>query len=302
MHLKGLLIAAGLGLVAAAMCAAALRGNAEGEPRTVRLYTGPVPEARGAEDADIPSVTIYSPPPDRATGSVIVVCPGGGYGGLAPHEGKPIAEWLNTLGVTGVVLKYRLGPRYHHPVMLHDAARAIRLVRANAAEWRLDPRRIGVMGFSAGGHLASTAATHFDAGDPISVDPVERVSSRPDLAILVYPVITMSDPFTHRGSRQNLLGDNPSSALVDLLSNEKQVTAQTPPCFLVHGADDAVVPLENSLLFAMACRAAHVPVELHAFEHGAHGFGLGGQDPALSKWPSLCAQWLKENGFLKPAR
>ena len=293
------LFAAGFGLLSGLWTAAIAQDRQPVEPRIVRLYTGDVPDAQATGDADIPTLTIYTPPADRATGAAIVVCPGGGYGGLAAHEGKPIAEWLNTLGITGVVLKYRLGPKYHHPVMMHDVNRAIRMVRANAADWKLDSKRIGVIGFSAGGHLASTAATHFDDGDPGAADPIDRVSSRPDVAILVYPVITMTDPFTHAGSRRNLLGDNPAPGLIELLSNEKQVTEKTPPCFLVHTADDPVVPMENSLLFAMACRKAHVPVELHVFEHGPHGIGLAAGDPILGVWPSLCAHWLDKRGFLK---
>ncbi len=294
------LLTAGVALLAAAFSVAAgAQDTKPAEPRTVRLYSGEVPDAKGTEDADTPTVAIYSPPADRATGAAVVVCPGGGYGGLAAHEGKPIAEWLNTLGVTGVVLKYRLGPKYHHPVMMHDVNRAIRLVRANAAEWKLDGKRIGVLGFSAGGHLASTAATHFDDGNPSATDPIDRVSSRPDAAVLVYPVITMTDPFTHAGSRHNLLGEHPAAELVELLSNEKQVTAKTPPTFLLHTADDAAVPMENSLLFAMACRKARVPVELHVFEHGPHGIGLAAGDPVLGVWPALCARWLEKRGFLK---
>ena len=291
----------GLTLLCAVMSQPALAdGVAQPEAhKVVRLWTDDAPGALGKEPADIPTLTVYDPPEGKANGAAVVVCPGGGYGGLADHEGKPIAEWLNTLGVTGYVLKYRLGPRYHHPVMLHDVARAIRTVRANAADWHLDPNRIGVIGFSAGGHLASTAATHFDAGDPNAADTVDRVSSRPDVAMLIYPVITMTDPFTHGGSRHNLLGDNPPPDLVELLSNEKQVTAKTPPTFLVHSSDDAVVPCENSLLFALACRRAGVPVELHVFEHGPHGFGLGGNDPMLSTWPAACGRWLEHRGFLK---
>ena len=299
--MKLIVMAAGLGAAAAVLAISTYAQDPKvPTPRTVRLWTGDVPGAKGTEDADIPTITIYSPAPERANGGAVVVCPGGGYGGLAPHEGKPIAEWLNTLGITGIVLKYRLGPKYHHPVMMNDVGRAIRLVRANAGEWKLDGTRIGVVGFSAGGHLASTAATHFDGGDPNAADPIDRVSSRPDVAILVYPVITMTDPFTHVGSRHNLLGDSPSPALIDLMSNEKQVTEKTPPTFLVHTADDAVVPMENSLLFAMACRKAHVPVEVHVFEHGPHGIGLGGADPVLSAWPGLCARWLEKHNFLKP--
>ena len=228
----------------------------------------------------------------------MIVCPGGGYGGLAEHEGKPIAQWLNTLGVTGYVLKYRLGPRYHHPVEMRDAQRALRYVRAHAGENKIDPYRIGIIGFSAGGHLASTLATHFDDGDPKAPDTTNRVSCRPDAAVLIYPVITMTDPFTHGGSRQNLLGDKPDPELVNLLSNERQITSKTPPVFLAHTSDDSVVPVENSLLFALACRAARVPCELHVYEHGPHGFGLGGNNAVLNTWPALCAAWLKTRGFL----
>jgi len=265
----------------------------------LRLWEGDAPGAMGTEAADIPTLTVYAPAPEKSNGAAVVVCPGGGYGGLADHEGKPVAEWLASLGVTGIVLKYRLGPKYHHPVEMGDVARAIRTVRFHASDWGLDPKRIGVLGFSAGGHLASTAATHFDAGNASAPDPIDRVSSRPDAAILIYPVITFTDPFTHKGSRHNLLGDNPSPDLITLLSNEKQVTAQTPPCFLIHGTDDGAVPAENSLQFALACRKAGVPVELHLYEHGPHGFGLGGSDPVLSAWPGSCAKWLVHRGFLK---
>jgi acetyl esterase/lipase len=269
-------------------------------PTTLRLWKGDAPGAKGTQDSDIPTITLYLAAKDKATGGAFVVCPGGGYGGLAGHEGEPVAKWLNTLGVTSVVLKYRLGSHgYRHPVELGDVQRAIRTVRANSSEWGVDPKRIGVLGFSAGGHLASSAATHFDAGDPKAADPVDQLSCRPDLAILIYPVITMTDPFTHGGSRQNLLGDKPDSQLIDLMSNEKQVTPQTPPCFLVHTADDGAVPVENSLNFAAACRKNHVPVELHVFEHGPHGFGLGGNDPVLSTWPTDAARWLERHGFTK---
>jgi len=217
---------------------------------------------------------------------------------LADHEGHTIAVWLNSIGITAAVLKYRLGPRYHHPVELQDVTRAMRTVRARAAEWGIDPRRIGIIGFSAGGHLASTIATHFDAGDSGSADPIERVSSRPDLAVLAYPVISMTDGITHQGSRRNLLGDNPTQALVAELSNEKRVTAKTPPTFLFHTANDPVVPVENSLLFASALRAAKVPFELHVFEQGPHGVGLAQDDPVLSVWPSLLQHWLRVQGFV----
>jgi acetyl esterase/lipase len=267
-------------------------------PASMRLWPGAAPGALGEAPADIPTLTVYLPS-GHANGAAVVVCPGGGYGGLAPHEGQPIAEWLNTLGVTGFVLKYRLGPKYHHPVMMEDVNRAVRTVRAGAKEWHLDPNRIGIIGFSAGGHLTSTAVTHFDDGKPDAEDPVERVSSRPDFGMLIYPVITMTDPFTHHGSRKNLLGEQPTEELVDLMSNEKQVTDKTPPCFLVHTATDTVVPFQNSLMFAEALAKHHVPVELHIFDHGRHGFGLGGKDESLSEWPGLCAKWMESHGWLK---
>jgi acetyl esterase/lipase len=281
-------------------------GVCRGEPApslktgaVLRLWEGDAPGAQGTSDADIPTLTVYLPPADKANGASVVVCPGGGYGGLAGHEGKPVAEWLNTTGVTGFVLKYRLGPRYHHPVMMQDVNRAIRTVRAHASEWKLDANRIGVLGFSAGGHLASTAVTHFDAGKSDAADEVDRASSRPDLGVLIYPVITMTDPYTHGGSRSNLLGAQPTPELVELLSNEKQVTDKTPPCFLVHTSVDSAVPLENSLMFVQALKKHNVPVELHVFDHGAHGFGLGGNDPQLSQWPGLCAKWMEFHGWLK---
>ncbi|MGQ9590595.1 MAG: alpha-L-fucosidase [Planctomycetota bacterium] len=263
------------------------------------LWPDGAPRAVGAEPADIPTLAPFLPPEASATGAAVVVCPGGGYGGLAAHEGAPVAEWLNSLGVAGFVLRYRHAPRYRHPAPLEDAARAIRTVRARAEEWKLRPDRIGILGFSAGGHLASTAATHFDAGKPDAADPIERVSSRPDAAILIYPVITMRRA-THGGSRRNLLGEDPPEELVALLSNDQRVTSETPPSFLVHTADDAVVPCENSLLYAAGCRKAGVPHELHLFERGPHGFGLGRGDPALSTWPELCRRWLAARGFVGP--
>jgi len=265
--------------------------------RELPLWQGKTPGAVANEPADHPTLTVY--PAEGGTGAAIVVCPGGGYGMLAPHEGEPVARWLNTLGITAGVLKYRLGPRYHHPAELHDAQRAIRMLRARAAEFALDPHRIGILGFSAGGHLAATAATHFDAGDPTAHDPIERVSCRPDLAVLVYPVITMTGPFAHAGSRENLLGDHPSQELMDLLSNEKQVTKDTPPCFLMHTADDPGVPVENSLMFAEALRKAGVPFELHIYQHGPHGVGLATNDPVLSTWTTLCAGWLRMHKFAR---
>jgi acetyl esterase/lipase len=266
------------------------------------LWPQGAPGALGKEAADVPTLTPYLAPKERATGAAVVVCPGGGYGHLADHEGRPVAEWLNSVGVTAFVLKYRLGPRYRHPSMLQDAGRAIRTVRARAAEWGLDPERVGILGFSAGGHLASTAGTHFDAGRPDAADPVERVSSRPSVMILIYPVITMREK-THAGSKKNLLGENPPPELVALLSNEEQVTKETPPAFLVHTMTDAAVPVENTLMFVAALRRAGVPFELHLYERGPHGFGLGAArgdkpaDPVISTWPARAADWLRLHGF-----
>ena len=288
--------------------ASALGDEPSSDHEVLKLWPGGTPGAKGTDpDKDVPTLTVWLPKPEMATGSAVVICPGGGYGMLAvDHEGKQVAEWLNSLGVAGFVLKYRLGPRYHHPSMLQDAGRAIRTVRAGGKKWNVDPHKIAIIGFSAGGHLASTAATHFDAGKPDAEDPIERVSSRPDRAILVYPVVALATPYGHSGSKRNLLGDNPSEDQVRSLSNETQVTAETPPTFLAHTNADAGVPAENSLLFAMALRKAKVPVELHLFEKGQHGLGLGGgtkqfgiaPDEAFREWPKLCAIWLKRQGFL----
>ncbi len=261
------------------------------------LWPGGAPGAIGSEPVDVPTLTPYLPPKEKMSGAAIIVCPGGGYTHLADHEGGPVAEWLNSLGVTAFVLKYRLGPRYHHPAPMQDAARAIRIVRARAVEWRLDPQRIGILGFSAGGHVASTAGTHFDSGKPDASDATERVSSRPNLMILIYPVITMREK-THAGSKANLLGAAPAPELIALLSNDEQVTKETPPAFLVHTMTDSAVPVENSLLFITALRKAGVPFEFHLYERGPHGFGLGQKDPILATWPDRCADWLRLHGFV----
>lgn len=286
-------------------------------PQTMPLWPEGAPGATGSEAGDefhagdLPTLTVYRSAPAKANGAAIVVCPGGGYGMLATeHEGKDVAEWLNSLGVTAFVLKYRLGPKYHHPVMLQDGQRAIRTVRARAGEWNVDPKRVGVIGFSAGGHLASTLATHFDSGHRDLDDPIQRQGCRPDVAILVYPVISLDPPYGHAGSRRNLLGDAPSRELVESLCNDLQVTKDTPPTFLAHTNEDTGVPPENSLLFALALRKAKVPVELHLFEKGQHGLGLGTgwarrnipPNEAFQAWPRLCAEWLKGRGFLSPAR
>ena len=264
------------------------------------LWTGDAPGALGKEAKDIPTLTPYFAPPSKATGASFVICPGGGYANLAPHEGFHYALWLNEQGIAGFVLTYRLATGgYKHPAMMQDVQRAIRYIRANAGKWNLDPNRIGIMGSSAGGHLASTALTHFDAGDPGSADPINRVSSRPNLGILCYPVITMG-PDTHDGSKRNLLGDNPDPALVELLSNEKQVKKDTPPTFMLHTFEDATVKVENTMEFAAALRRQGVSFSLHIYPKGAHGMGLGTAqwDPGnRHPWTYECALWLKEQGF-----
>ena len=266
------------------------------------LWPNGAPGALGSADKDVPTLTPFFANPERATGAAMVICPGGGYGALAPHEGAHYAMWLNELGVAGFVLKYRLGSGgYRHPAMLNDVSRAIRLVRANAEAWNLDPARVGVMGSSAGGHLASTALTHFDGGNPQAADPLDRPSSRPDLGILCYPVITMGEK-THSGSKRNLLGDTPAPELVRLLSNELQVTAQTPPTFLFHTVEDRGVVVENSLDFAAALAKHGVPFALHVYPKGPHGIGLGTRnwDPAARHpWTTQCALWLKEQRFAR---
>lgn len=277
--------------------------TAHGDREFHLLWPDGAPGALGADAVDQPKITVYLAPEATATGAAVVVCPGGGYAVVAAdHEGKQVAEWLNSLGVSAFVLQYRLGPRYRHPAPLQDAQRAIRMVRARAKDWRVDPARVGILGFSAGGHLASTAATHFDDGQAGATDPIEQQGSRPDFAVLGYPVISLFDPPAHSGSRRNLLGENPDPALVELLSNERQVTPRTPPTFLFHTADDPGVPVENSLLFFQALRKAGVPAELHAFAHGRHGVGLAPDDPVLSQWPKLCALWMKGLGLLDPKR
>lgn len=245
-------------------------------------------------------------PTTKAPGvpTAVIVFPGGGYGHLAMgHEGTEIAEWLNARGITAFVLKYRMSSTGHrHPVPMMDAQQAIRTVRAKAKEYKIDPKRIGVLGFSAGGHLASTVGTHFDDGKPGSDDPIERVSSRPDFLVLAYPVISLKESFSHGGSRKKLLGEEPDPALVENLSNETQVTARTPPTFIFQTTEDKSVPAENAVAFYLALRAAKVPAEMHIFQNGPHGKGLAKDFPGTSKWPELCELWLKNRGLLEPAK
>ena len=247
----------------------------------------------------VPSLTPYLPPAGRANGTAVIVCPGGGYTVLAiDKEGRAVAEWLNSLGISAFVLKYRL-KEYGHPAPLRDVLRAVRLLRSDAATWGIRPDRIGVIGFSAGGHLAASAATLFDAPEGRTGAELDRVSARPDFAILVYPVIVLSGPYAHAGSRRALLGEAPAPALVDALSLDARVTKDTPPAFLVHGGTDTAVPPENSTLFYLALRRSGVPAELHAYERGIHGFGLQPDHGPVSGWPNRCAEWMAAKGLLE---
>jgi acetyl esterase/lipase len=268
------------------------------EPQTLLLWPNGAPGALDNAEADRPALSYY--PPVNPTETAVVIAPGGGYSLVAMnHEGRQIANWLNAIGVTAFVLRYRIGPKYHHPIELSDAQRAVRMVRARAKEFGVQPDRIGIMGFSAGGHLASTVATHFDNGNHSAQDPVDRAGCRPDFAILVYPVISFTASYTHHGSVISLLGDNPDPRLLRELSNELQVTPQTPPTFLFSTGEDTAVPPENSVAFYLALRKAGVPAELHIFEKGPHGVGLALSHPALSMWPTLLTNWLRGRGLLQ---
>jgi acetyl esterase/lipase len=268
--------------------------------QVIPLWTGAAPGALGTADTDIPALTVYLPRTVAANTPAVVICPGGSYRALASnHEGRQVASYLNSLGVAAFVLRYRLGPRYHHPIELGDAQRAIRLVRSHAADWRLDPARIGIVGFSAGGHLAMTASTRFDAGNTAAVDAIDRLSSRPDFSVLGYPVISMTEDWTHKGSRTMLLGDTFDPELARSLSGERAVTRETPPTFLFQTTEDTVVPAENSVHYYLALRKAGVPAEMHVFEKGAHGVGLANDDVALSAWSQLLANWLRGRKLIK---
>ncbi|HYW80556.1 MAG TPA: alpha/beta hydrolase [Thermoguttaceae bacterium] len=273
-------------------------------PEKILLWPDGAPGAKGDTPNDKPTLTVCLPEKEKATGTAVVVCPGGGYGGLAlGHEGVVIAEWFNQMGVAAVILEYRhRGKGYGHPAPLQDAQRAIRTVRAKADAWNIDSAKIGIMGFSAGGHLASTAGTHFDAGDAAATDPIQRVSCRPDFMILCYAVIALNEPFTHFGSQRNLLGEDADPELIRSLSNEKQVTPETPPTFLFHTDQDTGVPAENSIYFYLALREAKVPAELHVFRTGGHGVGLGANIPGTSNWPNCCKAWLAGRGLLDAKR
>ena len=263
------------------------------------LWPSGAPGARGDEDIDKPTVTVFLPVVPNATKTGVVVAPGGSYTHLAMEkEGFAFARWLNERGVAAFVLQYRLGPKYHHPVELEDAQRAIRMVRSHATEWGVAMDHVGMWGSSAGGHLAATAGTKFDSGNADASDVVEQQSSRPDFLILSYPVITFHEPDLHRGSLKNLLGDTPDPKLQDLLSAEMQVTQHTPPTFLFTTTDDKTVPVMNSVMFYSALVKAGVPVEMHIFQHGAHGAGLAPANPQLMVWPDLLAKWMRERGYM----
>ena len=272
---------------------------------SVLVWPDGAPGAVGAEPQDKPTLYLYPAPAEKNTGVAIVVCPGGGYGGLAiGYEGHEVAQWLNQNGVSAFVLQYRLGPRYRYPAPQLDAQRAIRIVRSRAAEWKIDPAKIGILGFSAGGHLSAMTGVHYVDGKPDAADPLERVSTRPDFLVLVYPVITMQGPEAHGGCIKNLLGDNPDPALLKECSTQLFVDAKTPPAFILHTTADQAVPVANAVLFYDACVKAGVPVEMHLFEKGNHGVGMGGtRAPGnpVGEWPGLCLKWLTFRGVL-PAK
>jgi len=282
------------------------RPSLAAEPVEMTLWQSDAPHSAGQEVGDQPRLHLYRTDSDKPA-AAIVILPGGGYGHLAAdHEGSQIAKFFNEQGMTAAVCFYRhrgqgnSGKGYGHPVPMLDAQRAVRMVRANAKQWNVDPGKVGIIGFSAGGHLASTVSTQSDAGDANAEDWVDRVSSRPDFAILGYPVISLGQPHTHKGSQRNLLGENPAPELLQSLSNEKAVTAETPPTFLFHTAEDKAVPAENSLVYISALIRAGVPAELHLFETGRHGIGLGADQPGAKKWPELCVTWLKNRGVITP--
>lgn len=270
-------------------------------PSSIPLWPKNVPGALGELPEDIPTLTAYLPRNIQTPCAAFVICPGGAYGGLAEHEGEGYAKWLNQHGIAGLVLKYRLGSRgYRHPVMLNDAARAVRIARAWSSQWQIDPNRIGVIGSSAGGHLAATLLTQFARCPKIAGDGVDEQSARPDLGVLCYSVVSMGE-HTHEDSRRNLLGDGPSPELIEELSAESQVSAKTPPCFIWHTWEDGAVKAENSMDFATALRKAGVRFELHIYEQGGHGIGLGGE-PLPHRWTQDCTAWLGEHNFISESQ
>jgi acetyl esterase/lipase len=270
------------------------------EFKTIRLWDKGAPGTPVTKPQDEPELYMKLPTVP-ANGTSVIILPGGGYGALAmTYEGLDVGDWFASFGVTAFVLKYRMhGTGHMHPIPMMDGQRAIRTVRARAAEWKLDPSRVGVLGFSAGGHLASTLGTHFDKGDAKSEDPIERVSSRPDFLILCYPVISLTADTAHRGSVKNLLGESPDPKLLHDLSNETQVTPQTPPTFIFQTSEDKGVPAENAVAFYLALHKAGVPAEMHIFQNGPHGVGMAKTLPGTKEWPELCRKWLQVRGLLE---
>jgi acetyl esterase/lipase len=277
----------------------------------IPLWTGPMPvppKKEGVERAEHEIILnvrrpalLHRPAPARkANGTAVIVLPGGGYNFLSiVKEGHEVADWLNTLGIAAFVRKYRLH-EFGQPAPLHDTLQALRLLRHRAPEFDIHPARIGVLGFSAGGHLAACACSHFDEKTYAPADPaLANTGARPDFAALVYPVISVHEPWVHAGSRAAMLGENPSQELLDYYSNELQVTAQTPPTFLAHGGDDRSVPVENSILYYNALLKAGVPAELHVYQHAPHGFGLRPVDGPADQWPKHCEEWMRFNGLIK---
>ncbi|MDM4014428.1 alpha/beta hydrolase [Roseiconus lacunae] len=268
------------------------------------LWDGMPPGSKFQGQGDVPELTCTFVEADQPT-AAIVILPGGGYGGHAiGHEGYEIAEWFKDRGVSSAICTYRLrgkgnnGEGYGHPIPLRDAQRAIQTVRANASKWNIDPERIGVIGFSAGGHLCATVSTRYFDVDADSDDPIDRVSSRPDFSILCYPVIAFGKPHTHQGSQRNLLGADAEESLIADTSGEAHVTEQTPPTFLFHTQADTVVPPRNALDYYNALIDHNVPAEMHVFPEGRHGLGLAVGKPGASEWPSLCDQWLRRLGII----
>ena len=269
----------------------------------IKLWDSTAPGSWANDEKGTPILISYILPQDQSSGTAVVICPGGGYGHLAmDHEGHQIAKWFNSVGVSAFVLRYRLpSDGYRHPVPLIDAQRAIRTVRYNAEKWNIQPDKIGIIGFSAGGHLASSVATHFaepPALDGYQPDEIDGVNCKPDYAVLIYPVISMDMSITHKGSRNNLLGSSPSEDLVELMSNEKQITADTPPAFLVHAGDDKVVVPENSIRFYQGLLKAGVPAEMHMYPAGGHGFGMRSNAGRAGQWPKLCQGWMTQMKLL----
>ncbi len=303
--------------VLAFICLLTISGSLTAQSKVIDLWNGKIPGAiRNDKFKQIvdtaagwvdkksiayPTLAVYPAPAEKATGTAVIICPGGAYGGLAvKHEGAQVAKWLNSLGVTAFVLKYRLpddsimekksiGP-------MQDGQKAIRMVRSHAKEWGIDPGKIGIMGFSAGGHLAATLSTHYNEKVYQSGD---MISARPDFSLLIYPVISMDPDITHWGSRVNLLGDSPTPEVLKHFSNEFQVNGETPPAFMVHSLDDGAVPVQNSIRYALAMHEHKIPCELHLYQQGGHGYGLAPQGGTHSAWPEACHKWLEANGYLK---